>query len=44
MAKLRPFRALRPLPEKAAEVSAVPYDVVNRSEAFELARDLPLSF
>jgi uncharacterized protein (DUF1015 family) len=41
---LRPFKALRPSPEKAAQVSAVPYDVVSRDEALELARGNELSF
>lgn len=44
MALIRPFRALRPTPAKAAEVAAVPYDVVNREEARKLASDHPLSF
>ena len=44
MATLRPFRALRPEPAHAKDVSAVPYDVVNRDEARELARGNPLSF
>jgi uncharacterized protein (DUF1015 family) len=44
MAKLRPFQALRPAPEKAHDVSAVPYDVVNREEAAALAQGNPLSF
>src|SRR5947209_6620060 len=43
MAHVRPFRALRPLPEKAAQVAAVPYDVVNREEAKALAGSNPLS-
>jgi uncharacterized protein (DUF1015 family) len=42
--RLHPFDALRPAPELAAKVAAVPYDVVNRSEAADLARDNPLSF
>jgi uncharacterized protein (DUF1015 family) len=42
--RLQPFRALRPRPELAADVAAVPYDVVNRSEAVELARGRPHSF
>ncbi len=42
--RLHPFRALRPPPELAARVAAVPYDVVNRAEAAELARDNPYSF
>jgi uncharacterized protein (DUF1015 family) len=44
MATVRPFRALRPTPEKAAEVSAVPYDVVSTAEARALAEGHPLSF
>lgn len=44
MAIVRPFRALRPLPEQAAAVAAVPYDVVNTEEARQLAFDNPLSF
>jgi uncharacterized protein (DUF1015 family) len=44
MATVRAFRAQRPLPEKAAQVSAVPYDVVNTAEARALAADNPLSF
>jgi len=42
--RLHPFRALRPRPEVADQVAAVPYDVVNRAEAAELARDNPRSF
>ncbi|MBI3927657.1 MAG: DUF1015 domain-containing protein [Armatimonadetes bacterium] len=44
MAVLRPFKALRPAPAVAEKVAAVPYDVVNREEAAELARGNPLSF
>ena len=44
MAIIRPFRALRPPVERAAEVSAVPYDVVNSEEAAELAKGNPWSF
>ena len=44
MSTVRPFRALRPLPPQAADVSAVPYDVVNTEEARQLAGDNPLSF
>ena len=42
--RLNPFRAVRPRPELAARVAAVPYDVVNRAEAAELARGNPHSF
>jgi len=44
MATLRLFRALRPQSDKAAQVSAVPYDVVSVDEARELAAGNPLSF
>jgi uncharacterized protein (DUF1015 family) len=44
VAIVKPFRALRPMPERAAEVSAVPYDVVNSAEAKQLAGDNQLSF
>ncbi len=44
MAILRPFRALRPVPDKAAAVASVPYDVVNTEEARALAAGQPLSF
>ena len=42
--RLNPFRAIRPRPDLAAEVAAVPYDVVSRAEAAELARGNPHSF
>jgi uncharacterized protein (DUF1015 family) len=42
--RLNPFRAIRPHPDLAAQVAAVPYDVVNRAEAAELARGNPYSF
>jgi uncharacterized protein (DUF1015 family) len=44
MATVRSFRALRPSPEKAPAVSAVPYDVVSTGEARDLAAGNPLSF
>jgi uncharacterized protein (DUF1015 family) len=44
MAVLAPFRALRPAPEAAADVAAVPYDVVSAREAAALADGNPLSF
>jgi uncharacterized protein (DUF1015 family) len=44
MAALAPFRALRPTPETASRVAAVPYDVVNAEEAQALANGNPLSF
>ncbi len=44
MVDLRPLRALRPLPEHAAAVSAPPYDVVDVAEARAIAGGNPLSF
>src|ERR671936_200738 len=44
MARLQPFRALRPRPDTAARVAAVPYDVVSTDEARALADGNPLSF
>ena len=44
MAVIRPFRALRPRPERAQQVASVPYDVVNTEEARALANGNPLSF
>ena len=37
MPRVKPFQAIRPTPETAARVASVPYDVVNREEAVELA-------
>ena len=42
--RLNPFRAVCPPPDLAPEVASVPYDVVNRGEAAELARGNPHSF
>lgn len=44
MAVIRPFNALRPSPNRAAQVAAVPYDVVNTQEARALAAGNPWSF
>ena len=44
MATIRAFKALRPPRDKAASVSAVPYDVVNVEQARQLAGGNPLSF
>jgi len=41
---IKPFRALRPGPGRAAEVLAPPYDVLSSAEARERARDKPWSF
>ncbi len=40
-----PFKALRPVdPAKAKDISALPYDVMNREEAKTLANGLPYSY
>ena len=44
MAIIRPFNALRPPTERAPQVAAVPYDVVNTAEARALASGNPWSF
>jgi uncharacterized protein (DUF1015 family) len=44
VAIIRPFNALRPQAERAAQVAAVPYDVVNTEEARALASGNPWSF
>lgn len=41
--RFRSFQGLVPVPELAAEVAAVPYDVVNREEASALAAGKPNS-
>ncbi len=41
---IRPFSAVRPVPEKAAAVAAVPYDVVDTAEARQLAEGNSSSF
>lgn len=44
MAIIKPFRALRPVFEKAKPVSCVPYDVIYESEVREFINRNPLSF
>jgi uncharacterized protein (DUF1015 family) len=44
VAIIKPFRALRPVLEKAKQVSCVPYDVVYTSEVREFIEANPLSF
>jgi len=44
MPLIKPFAGLRPLPERANEVIAPPYDVLNSAEARERAADRPWSF
>ena len=44
MAKVRPFRAVRPTPELADKVAALPYDVMSSAEARQMAAGNPYSF
>ena len=44
MSLIKPFRALRPAPGRAAEVLAPPYDVLTSAEARERADGKPWSF
>ncbi len=44
MAVLRPFRAIRPAKEYAEKVVSLPYDVMNRQEAAEMAKGKPYSY
>ncbi len=44
MTLIKPFRALRPAPGRAAEVLAPPYDVLSSAEARQRAKGKPWSF
>jgi len=44
LAIIKPFKALRPIAEKAKQVSCVPYDVVYESEVRTYIENNPLSF
>lgn len=44
MSIIKPFRALRPVPEKAQSTACVPYDVVYDDEVREYIRENPLNF
>ena len=44
MAVFRPFKALRPTPEYASRVAALPYDVMNSEEAKVMVEGNPYSF
>jgi len=44
MAFIRPFRALRPVPELASSIAELPYDVMDSQEARDLIKKNPLSF
>lgn len=44
MPRIKPFQAIRPTKQAAADVASVPYDVVNREEAAALAEGNSSSF
>lgn len=44
MAVFQRFKAFIPIPEKAKDIAAPPYDVISSSEAREYVKDKPLSF
>ena len=44
MAVVRPFKALRPRKDLVERVASLPYDVMDRSEAKEMARGNPYNF
>jgi len=44
MAKVMPFKAIRPREDMASTIAALPYDVYNRAEATEAVRKHPDSF
>jgi uncharacterized protein (DUF1015 family) len=44
MATIKPFAALRPKPELAAQICELPYDVLSSDEAREIAAGNPFSF
>ena len=44
MAILKAFKGIRPVRDKAAQIASLPYDVLNREEAFEEAKNNPFSF
>ncbi|MBN2494460.1 MAG: DUF1015 domain-containing protein [Deltaproteobacteria bacterium] len=44
MSEIRPFRGLRPRPDRVEKVASPPYDVLSSDEAREMARSNPQSF
>ncbi|MBX2843535.1 MAG: DUF1015 family protein [Flammeovirgaceae bacterium] len=44
MAKIKAFKGVRPIPEKAIQVASRPYDVMNTAEARDEAKGNPYSF
>ena len=44
MAEIRPFAALRPVPELVSQIAELPYDVMSTQEARDILKKDPLSF
>ncbi|MCK4695706.1 MAG: DUF1015 family protein, partial [Candidatus Cloacimonetes bacterium] len=44
MAKIQPFRGVRPTPDMVKEVASPPYDVLNSTEARIQVKGKPYSF
>lgn len=44
MARIKPFRGIRPAADKALQVAALPYDVYSREEARKAVEGKPFSF
>ncbi len=44
MAKIKPFKGVRPAADKIKEVASPPYDVLNSQEARKQVKDKPFSF
>ena len=44
MARIKAFKAVRPVPELVSKVAALPYDVMNTQEAKEMVKGNPYSF
>lgn len=44
MAIIKPFNAIRPVPELVEKVASLPYDVITSDEAREIAKTNPYSF
>ena len=42
MAIIRPFAALRPRPDRAAQICELPYDVMSSEEARQIAESVDL--
>jgi len=44
MTEIRPFAALRPVPELVSQIAELPYDVMDTAEARNMLKENPLSF